>query len=411
MARKLTEREMRQVDRWAQRTELAKMLDFFQSFSTPIWIERPVLLGSNNENEIWIEGYMPGRRAVEAIRKLDEPYDPHVPLRKTLVTEKRLERLPGTPFKGLYDVLRKGLTRTCLLRPLGECNGTIVRSHSIQKQAFSSFATKDRRVYRFDPLTRPHEGVRLRLVGVNRATTFTAFCEHHDRTIFRPIEAVPFENRADQAFLFHYRSFAWTYYDRAHRTDVLKAMQADLAGRVGQREVAWLAERISLNLIDLRELNQTKQRYEMILKTGNPNQFVFRAFRTRKMPDIACAEFFAPHKDLFGTAIQDGKQIVHPMLWISLTVLPNPPDGGLVVIASERQNSVFNSFVDSFAIGTSPCRTARLLSLVFGMTENFIILPCWWHSLSRPQQQRVTNLCSAGYFPRPLNIPVDWEFI
>lgn len=61
MARKLTEREMRQVDRWARRTELGKMLDFFQSFSTPIWIQRPVLVGSNNENEIWLQGYMPGR--------------------------------------------------------------------------------------------------------------------------------------------------------------------------------------------------------------------------------------------------------------------------------------------------------------------------------------------------------------
>jgi len=40
MARKLTEREMRQVDRWAKRTELAKMLDFFESFSGPIWIQR-----------------------------------------------------------------------------------------------------------------------------------------------------------------------------------------------------------------------------------------------------------------------------------------------------------------------------------------------------------------------------------
>jgi hypothetical protein len=363
MARKLTEREMRQVDRWAHRTELVKMLDFFQSFSTPIWIPRPVLLGSNNENEIWLQGYMPGRRAIEAIRKLDEPYNPHVPLKKTLVTQKRPERLPGTPFKGLYEVLRTGLTRTCLLRSLGGCGEQIVRSHSIQKSAFNGYATDDRRVYHFDPLTRPDEGVRLRLVGVNRATTFTAFCDHHDRTIFRPIEAVLFENRADQAFLFHYRAFAWTYYDRAHRTDILKAMHADLTPRVGQGEIVWLAERIRLNSIDLRELDQAKQRYEMILKTGNAGQFVFRTFRMLKVPGIACAELFAPNKDLFGTAIQDGKQIVDPMQWISLTILPNPPTGGLVIVGSEYQNEVFNSFVDSLAAGTSASRTARITQL------------------------------------------------
>jgi hypothetical protein len=411
MARKLTEREMRQIDRWAQRTELAKMLDFFESFSTPIWIQRPVLLGSNNENEIWLRGYMPGRRAVAAIRNLDQPYNPHVPFKKTIFTEKRSERLPVTPFKALFEVLRKGLTTTCLLNSVGECRGGIVRSHSIQKSTFSPYATDDRRIYHFDALTRPHEGLQIRLVGVNRATTFTGFCEHHDRTIFRPIETVTFENRPDQAFLFHYRAFAWAYYDRAHRTDILKAIHSDLASRLGRREVASLAERIGLNLVDLNELHPAKLRYETILKAGNADQFVFRAFRTKRVPGVACVEFFAPSKDLFGTTIQDGKQIVHAMQWISLTILLTPPNGGLVVVGSEQQNDAFNSFVDSVAAGTSASRTARLLSLVFGMTENFIILPFWWHSLSGTQRQRITNLCCARFFPRPLNIPVDWEFV
>lgn len=186
-------------------------------------------------------------------------------------------------------------------------------------------------------------------------------------------------------------------------------MHSDLAPRVG-REVAWLAERIGLNSIDLGELQKAKQRYEAILKTGDADEFVFRAFRTRRVPGIACAEFFAPNKNLFGTAIQDGKQIVQPMQWISLTILPSA-DGGLVIVGSEQQNQVFESFVDSLAAGTSASRTARLLSLVFGMTENFIILPFWWHSLSGIQQQRIINLSAARFFPRPLNIPVDWEFV
>src|SRR5207247_4068010 len=168
------------------------------------------------------------------------------------------------------------------------------------------------------------EGLRLRLVGVNRASTFTAFCEHHDHTIFRPIEEVMFENRPDQAFLFHHRAFAFAYYDRAHRTDILKAMHSDLEPRVG-REVGWLARLIELNSVDLSELLQAKHRYETMLKADNVDQFVFRAFRTKTVPAVACAEFFAPNKDLFGTPIQDGKQIVEPMQWISLTILPTLP--------------------------------------------------------------------------------------
>src|SRR6266513_269329 len=220
---------------------------------------------------------MPGRRAIEAIRNLDQPYNPQVPFKKTIIMEKRPERLPGTPFKILFEVLRKGLTRICLLGSVGGCTGRIVRSHSMQQSAFSPSATDDRRVYHFDVLTRPHESLQLRLVGVNRATTFTAFCEHYDRTIFSPIEEHAFDNRPDQAFLFHYRAFAYAYYDRAHRTDILKAMHSDLAPRIG-REVSWLAERIGLNSIDLNELHQAKQRYETMLDTGNLGQLVFRAF-------------------------------------------------------------------------------------------------------------------------------------
>ena len=99
---------MRQIERWAQRTELAKMLDFFESCSTPIWIQRPVMIGSNNQNEIWLHGYMSSSRAVKEIRNLDQPYNPHVPFKETIIMKKRPERLHGTPFKGLFEVLRRG---------------------------------------------------------------------------------------------------------------------------------------------------------------------------------------------------------------------------------------------------------------------------------------------------------------
>src|SRR5437773_11466246 len=135
-------------------------------------------------------------------------------------------------------------------------------------------------------------------------------------------------------------------------------VHSDLEPRVG-REVGLLARLIELNSVDLSELLQAKHRYETMLNADNVDQFVFRAFRTKTVPAVACAEVFAPNKDLFGTPIQDGKQIVEPMQWISLTILPTPPNGGLGVIGSAQQNDVFNSFAESRPVGRTAPRPRR----------------------------------------------------
>ena len=55
--RTLTEGEMRQIEQWAHRARLAEMLSFFESLPRLFFLSRPVLLGSNNEWEILVEGF------------------------------------------------------------------------------------------------------------------------------------------------------------------------------------------------------------------------------------------------------------------------------------------------------------------------------------------------------------------
>ena len=55
----------------------------------------------------------------------------------------------------------------------------------------------------------------MEYVGRNKATTFTGFCEHHDNSIFEPIEKHDYIPRnREQEFLFAYRALAKEYYTK-----------------------------------------------------------------------------------------------------------------------------------------------------------------------------------------------------
>lgn len=50
--------------------------------------------------------------------------------------------------------------------------------------------------------------------GRKIATTFSGFCEYHDKITFQDIEDCEFQGSDKQIFLFTYRTFAWHYHKK-----------------------------------------------------------------------------------------------------------------------------------------------------------------------------------------------------
>src|SRR5438552_1895134 len=172
--RTLTEREMRQIVEWAHRTRLGEMLSFFEVLPRFLFLPRPVLLGSNNEWEILVEGLISKHMAIGAISNLDEPFNPNLTLQKTLMAKRRETSL--RLMEPIYRELSNGLKKVCLAEALGGCRGRIIRAHTLQKSAFQAHG-QNGHVYEIDPFKVSVAGHWPTLIGIHKATTLTGVCE------------------------------------------------------------------------------------------------------------------------------------------------------------------------------------------------------------------------------------------
>jgi hypothetical protein len=262
----LAPEEVQKVEYWARNTQIAKMLTFFDALPRFIQVPKPLLLGSNNESEILVFNDTTISLIRGELANMDEPFNPY--LRHQRILDGRRREKPEKALQLLYENLQKGFEKVCLLAETGECSEKIIRAHSLQKSLFKNYA-KNGHVYHFEPFTGTHDANKNlwpNLVGINKATTFSGFCERHDSQIFSNIEIIPFQNTPEQRFLYHYRAFAQMYYDKAYKFKVIEKLFEGLAKKCVPRallpapvtEYTRLeAERVGLNQFSLSQTANT----------------------------------------------------------------------------------------------------------------------------------------------------------
>ena len=90
-----------------------------------------------------------------------------------------------------------------------DCNKAPINAHSIQNSKTLDRLVYDNHVY-MAVTKQDLDGVpdiEFKLVGRNKATTFTGLCSEHDRELFLPIDCHEFDiNNEEQKFLIAYRS-------------------------------------------------------------------------------------------------------------------------------------------------------------------------------------------------------------
>jgi hypothetical protein len=389
---------MRKVENWARNTQIAKILSFFDEFPRFIHIPQPLLLGSNNESEILVVHDTTVGRIRDELRNLDEPFNPYLRHQRFLGGKKR--KKPEKALSLIYQELRKGFAKICLLEDTGECGEKIIRAHSLQKKVFKHHA-KNGHVYQFEPLTGTRDADKNLwpdLIGINKATTFLGFCEHHDSHIFSSIENFPFQNTPEQKFLHHYRAFAQMYYDKAYKFKIIERVLNDLAKTFSPFELKTLTEKVYLNQYDASELKQQKLRFDDQLQNKDWSAIEGYAFVGETMPDILTTNFFAPRKNFHGQIFQDTKLL-------SFTVT-SVDDRAVFLLCGNKGCPVLHEFVASFR--EMPLQTTAIITYVFCIFENFIILPKWWESLSKNTQRKFVNAFQGRYYRRELPNTCDW---
>jgi hypothetical protein len=401
--RVLTEYEILRVEEWAHGTKLSEILSFFERLPREFYVPRAMLLGSNNQFEVLVEGLTPQSKVISTIGELDEPFNANLSLQRILRTKRREKKL-GT-LQSIFRERSRGFAKVCLAQGLGNCRGKIVRAHTLQRAAFEAHACKGH-VYEFDPLNILVDDRAPTLIGINKATTFTGFCEYHDTKLFAPIEAEQFQSSPEQIFLHHYRAIAQAFYNRVYKAKLFERAYTENAQKVDGPYLRWLAERIRLTHVDAAELRKYKCRYEQFLLTKNWSAVEGYAWIGTHPPDIFATDFFAPRKDLKGRIIQDCNSWA-PLEWLSLTVTATE-NRALVLLCAKKNSRVLAACANSLKQIPTHRQSLAIVNYVLCQLENFIMLPAWWESLEDNIQKQFINAYYSRYFPRNLPSVCNW---
>ena len=124
----------------------------------------------------------------------------------------RERQAPLNPWDASEKIRNAFGTKICLAPEAwrNECSRQISRAHTVPKSGSLRQIVRDGHVYAFVPSQEnlmKNDGVVMpELIGLNRASTFTGFCSHHDDAIFSPVEKQMFSSSQEQCFLLGYRS-------------------------------------------------------------------------------------------------------------------------------------------------------------------------------------------------------------
>lgn len=116
--------------------------------------------------------------------------------------------------KQLSSALNKYKISECLYPDHSECSERIVKAHSIQNNKILSKISKNGEVAMVaHNATETDFNMQVKKVGRSVATTFTGFCEKHDKIVFQPIEDSDYSvGNLEQNALFAFRAFSKEYH-------------------------------------------------------------------------------------------------------------------------------------------------------------------------------------------------------
>jgi hypothetical protein len=99
------------------------------------------------------------------------------------------------------------------------------------------------------------------------------------------------------------------------------------------------------------------------------------------VPQIFATQYFAPRKDFQATLVQDAKKNA-ALDWVSLTITAEE-NRALVLLCGRNGSRALEELGASIRRLASTDRTSAIVSYVFCLFENFVIVPSWWESLPK----------------------------
>lgn len=311
-----------------------------------------------------------------------------------------------------------------------ECNGNVVRAHSVSKSMNLKKIERNGHVYAFIPsiknLIKCHGLLRPELYGINKASTFTGFCAYHDKQIFLPLEDQEFVGSKEQCFLLAYRAHAREHFTKKCSSELLDFIKQLDRGEspLEQIYIQNMASAYSSGTeAGVRDGIIYNNKLEAILTTRNFTNINAYIINFKKTPSVLCSAGIFPEYDFYGNHLQDvfDLEATHDLLTFSTIVTKNGGAAVFTWLNDIDSKGNCEKFINSLKAINQDKITSSLIRFFFEFCENIFMEPKWWESLEKSKQDSlISRVLSAAFLLEVRNANClcddnlsfdDWELI
>ncbi|MEA5259441.1 hypothetical protein VB264_16700 [Arcicella aquatica] len=296
----------------------------------------------------------------------------------------------------------------CFYHDKSTCKGKIKLSHSIQRNGRLSIIEGDingnKQIYTFTDyeVGETTQVMRLKPIGKGSASTFFGFCDHHDTTLFSPIENNKFDNSDKHCFLHTYRAFAHSYHRKkeeikAYNTESLFTENIPIADLYSFRNGLELSKNDQLS---------AKNKLDSLIENEEYNGLEYLSIIVPYSIPIACSSQISPFCTYSGKPFNNHSDAEKLYSIIMITVLPDHdqtiiilscfPDDDLGMVFLDELDQLYDKEVTLFYRAIS--------AILINYAENTFFAPALWNALGVSGQK---NLCKELEYSTSEHIDIN----
>lgn len=321
----------------------------------------------------------------------------------------RNEQVKIKPWEAIQNLKKAFDSKYCSVPDnlKAECKGNIVRAHTVSKSMNLKKIERDGHVYAFIPsfenFTKNNGILHPELLGINKASTFTGFCAHHDKIIFSPLEDKEFEASKEQSFLLAYRAHTREYFTKKGSANLLDFMkEADRGkGPWEQLDIQSFVSNYSSGVkAGVRDTTIYKNKLDNILIKRDFSSISAYIINFDKTPSVFCSAGIFPECDFQGNSLQNLFDLKTTPDLLTFSTIATKTGGSVVFSWLNDSHSKGNceKFIESIKKIDATNITSSLIRFFFEFCENVFMEPTWWESLEKSKQEsllkRLANAAS-----------------
>ncbi|HGO5856083.1 TPA: cytoplasmic protein [Mannheimia haemolytica] len=323
------------------------------------------------------------------------------------MTLKDYERIEKELLGIIHKNLKKGNQKKyCSAKELLgiTCSKKIIKAHTLSKgSSLKPIMNKNNKVMGTDQsffslLDKDYVG--FREIGVNEASTFTGFCEEHDKLLFSRIEDENILPDLEQIFLLSYRALCREIYTKGNQKDT--RLNRDVfdnprfpIGNMEQyenfrRSIEYFEKYSSLGFEELIELQSIMN---AMLNSKDFSSIKSFVIEFSSYSQIVSSGVFIPEISFGNEILVILSDLLNKPPRIAFNIVNSGCGKGFLIFSwlSNKNDKPCYKFIKSFEnIKTNKKKEDALVRFIFSFFENTFFSTNWWNSLTIKQKDEIT---------------------